>query len=121
MKNIFLFLAVGLFIAAPGSGFAAGAEHDWNLGATGLRGWMHCDRLVTSDARQIAITRVDAGSPADGVLAVGDVILGVDGRVGSLAPGKDGDVAVFDGDPFEYVTHCTAVVIDGRMVSDAPR
>jgi imidazolonepropionase-like amidohydrolase len=48
-------------------------------------------------------------------------ILGVDGRVGSLAPGKDGDVAVFDGDPFEYVTHCTAVVIDGRMVSDAPR
>jgi imidazolonepropionase-like amidohydrolase len=48
-------------------------------------------------------------------------ILGVDDRVGSLAPGKDGDVAVFDGDPFEYTTHCTAVVIDGTVVSDAPR
>ena len=48
-------------------------------------------------------------------------ILGVDDRVGSLAPGKDGDVAVFDGDPFEYTSHCTAVVIDGTVVSDAPR
>jgi len=48
-------------------------------------------------------------------------ILGVDDRVGRLAVGLDGDVAVFDGDPFEYATHCTAVVIDGRVVSDVPR
>jgi len=41
-------------------------------------------------------------------------ILGIDGRVGSLTVGKDGDVAMFDGDPFEYTTHCTGVVIDGR-------
>ena len=47
-------------------------------------------------------------------------ILGVDDRVGSLAAGRDGDVAVFDGDPFEYTTHCTTVVIDGRIVSDQP-
>jgi imidazolonepropionase-like amidohydrolase len=40
-------------------------------------------------------------------------ILGVDARVGSLAPGKDGDVAMFDGDPFEYTSHCTGVVVDG--------
>jgi hypothetical protein len=69
-----------------GEGIPAGAKHDWNLGATGLRGWMHCDKLVTSAARQIAITRVDAGSPADGVVAVGDVILGVDGRPFSHDP-----------------------------------
>jgi imidazolonepropionase-like amidohydrolase len=48
-------------------------------------------------------------------------ILGVDARVGSLAPGKDGDVAVFDGDPFEYTTHCTTVVIDGTVVNAEPR
>jgi imidazolonepropionase-like amidohydrolase len=47
-------------------------------------------------------------------------ILGVDGRVGSLAPGKDGDVALFDGDPFEYTSHVTGVVIDGQLVSDRP-
>jgi imidazolonepropionase-like amidohydrolase len=48
-------------------------------------------------------------------------ILGVADRVGSLQPGRDADVAVFDGDPFEYTSHCTAVVIDGRIVADEPR
>jgi imidazolonepropionase-like amidohydrolase len=48
-------------------------------------------------------------------------IIGVDDRVGSLQPGRDGDVAVFDGDPFEYTTHCTAVVINGRVASSEPR
>jgi imidazolonepropionase-like amidohydrolase len=48
-------------------------------------------------------------------------IIGVADRVGSLAPGKDGDLAIFDGDPFEYTTHCTAVVIDGEVLSDEPR
>jgi len=63
-----------------------GAKHDWNLGATGLRGWMFCDKMVTSEARQIAITKVEKGSPADGILAVGDVILGVGGKPFSLDP-----------------------------------
>lgn len=62
------------------------AKHDWNLGPTGLRGWMFCDKLVTSDARQIAITSVDKGSPADGLLNVGDVILGVGGKPFSFDP-----------------------------------
>ena len=52
-------------------------SHDWLLGPSGARGWMffrHEDQ--TAAARQILITAVDAGSPADGVLRVGDVILG---------------------------------------------
>ncbi len=48
-------------------------------------------------------------------------IIGVEDRVGSLQPGRDGDVAVFDGDPFEYTSHCTAVVIDGRVVTEEAR
>ena len=63
-----------------GDSIPADAKHDWNLGATGARGWMFCDKMVTSDARQIAITAVAQGSPADGVLAVNDVILGVGGK-----------------------------------------
>jgi len=62
------------------------AKHDWNLGATGLRGWLYCDKMVTSDARQIAITKVEPKSPADGVIAVGDVILGVGGKAFSVDP-----------------------------------
>jgi imidazolonepropionase-like amidohydrolase len=45
-------------------------------------------------------------------------ILGIDDRVGSLEPGKDGDVVVFDGDPFEYTSRVCAVVIDGEVVSE---
>lgn len=48
-------------------------------------------------------------------------ILGVDDRVGTLAVGKDGDVALFDGDPFEYTSHVTGVVIDGKVVSETVR
>ena len=69
-----------------GDKIPAGANHDWTLGATGARGWIYCDKMVTADARQIAITKVEKGSPADGILAVGDVILGVGGKPFSYDP-----------------------------------
>jgi imidazolonepropionase-like amidohydrolase len=43
-------------------------------------------------------------------------ILGIDDRVGSLEVGKHGDVALFDGDPFEYLTRVCGVVIEGEVV-----
>lgn len=64
----------------------ATAKHDWNLGATGARGWMHSQKMVTHLARQILVTEVAPDSPADGVLAVGDVILGVAGEPFSYDP-----------------------------------
>ena len=69
-----------------GEAIPAGAKHDWNLGPTGLRGWMFCDQLVTTDARQISVTQVEKGSPAEGVFLVGDVILGVGGKPFSYDP-----------------------------------
>jgi imidazolonepropionase-like amidohydrolase len=48
-------------------------------------------------------------------------ILGVADRIGSLQSGRDADVAVFDGDPFEYTTHVTGVVVDGQVVSSTPQ
>jgi imidazolonepropionase-like amidohydrolase len=48
-------------------------------------------------------------------------ILGIDDRVGSLEVGKDGDLALYDGDPFEYTTHATGTIIDGVRVSDISR
>jgi len=69
-----------------GEAIPENAKHDWNLGATGARGWIYCDKLVTSDARQIAITAVEEKSPADRILAVGDVILGVGGHAFAYDP-----------------------------------
>jgi hypothetical protein len=61
----------------------------YNLGATGMRGWI-CNKMdsnheraqgrTTLNSRQILVTHVGAASPADGVVKVDDVILGVDGK-----------------------------------------
>ncbi len=60
-----------------GDSIPNGYAHDWTLGPTGLRGWIQSDHLETSAARQIRITEAEVGSPADGILQVGDVILGI--------------------------------------------
>ena len=82
--------AAGEKVAMPdftqGDAIPATAKHDWNLGPTGLRGWMVCDQMVTTDARQISVTQVEVGSPAGGVFLVGDVILGIGGKPFSFDP-----------------------------------
>jgi hypothetical protein len=61
----------------------------YNLGATGLRGWIHTkpdtyldsvQGRTTAASRQILVTHVGKGTPADGVMNVDDVILGAGGR-----------------------------------------
>ena len=54
--------------------------HDWTLGPTGARGWVYGWKGQTADARQVLVTAVAKGSPADGILNSGDVILGVGDR-----------------------------------------
>jgi Family of unknown function (DUF6288)/HEAT repeats len=64
-------------------------EQTYNLGATGMRGWIYTkpasylDSIqgrTTTASRQILVTHVGAKSPADGVIQVDDVILGVSGK-----------------------------------------
>lgn len=43
-------------------------------------------------------------------------ILGIDDRVGDLAPGLDGDVTIWTGDPFDLYSRVTATFIEGRRV-----
>ena len=61
----------------------------YNLGATGMRGWIHTrpDNYLDSEhgrttlhSRQILVTHVGKKSPADGVMQVDDVILGAGGK-----------------------------------------
>jgi Family of unknown function (DUF6288) len=54
--------------------------HDWTLGPSGARGWIYGAQGTTAEARQILVTEVAKGSPAEGILAVGDVILGTGER-----------------------------------------
>lgn len=63
-----------------GATLAKDAPHDWTLGPTGARGWIYTANGHSRAARQILVTAVAAGSPAEKVLAAGDVILGVEGK-----------------------------------------
>jgi len=45
-------------------------------------------------------------------------LLGLDKRIGSIEKGKDADLVLYNGDPFEYVTKVCKVIIDGQLVSD---
>jgi len=62
----------------------------YNLGATGLRGWIYTrpadffesvQGRTTTASRQILVTHVGERSPADGVMKVDDVILGAGGKL----------------------------------------
>lgn len=48
-------------------------------------------------------------------------LLGIDSRLGSLEVGKDGDLALYDGDPLEYTTHCVGTIIEDAIVSEETR
>ena len=47
-------------------------------------------------------------------------LCGMSGRVGSLAAGKDADVVILDGHPFDLRTRVLHVLIDGRFVVGGP-
>lgn len=59
------------------------------------------------------------GMPDDAALAActrdAAEIVGVADRVGTLEPGKDADVVVWNGDPFDYLTKTRYVVVDGCL------
>ena len=47
--------------------------------------------------------------------------LELDGRIGSLEVGKDGDVAVFDKHPLDSTAKCLLTVIEGEVFFDLAR
>lgn len=88
---------------------------------SGYEGYVPKTRVALFEA---AITAANGLTNAEALAAITSdaaTILGIADRVGAIRPGLDGDLAIFDGDPFEYTTHCTGVVIDGRIVSGEKR
>ncbi|HEV3050442.1 MAG TPA: amidohydrolase family protein [Longimicrobium sp.] len=88
---------------------------------SGFEGYVPKTRLVLFEAAIAAAN----GLPMEDALRTITIdaarIIGQERRVGSLERGKDGDVVVFDGDPFEYTSHVCAVVIEGQVVSETCR
>jgi imidazolonepropionase-like amidohydrolase len=88
---------------------------------SGYEGYVPKTRVALFEAAIAAANGLTTEQALAAITSDAASILGVADRVGSLRPGLDGDVAIFDGDPLEYTTHCTGVVIDGRIVSGDKR
>ena len=85
---------------------------------TGFEGYVPKTRVLLFEA---SVAIANGLSPEDTLRAITLTpaqILEIDDRVGSIEVGKDGDLALFDGDPFEYRSHICGVVIEGVVVSD---
>ena len=88
---------------------------------TGFEGYVPKTRVLLWEA---AIAAANGLGPERALAAVtldAARILGIDERVGSIEVGKDADLALFDGDPFEYTTHICGVVIESEVLSTACR
>jgi imidazolonepropionase-like amidohydrolase len=88
---------------------------------------IHTDDAIT-DSRFLlrsAALAVRAGMSRAGALAAvtlaGARQLGLDGRLGSLAPGKDADFVVLSGDPLSSRTRVEETWVEGRRVFDLAR
>jgi len=88
---------------------------------SGFEGYVPKTRVVLFEAAIAAANGLGFDNALASITIDAARIVGVADRVGSLETGKDGDVALYDGDPFEYTTHCIGVVSDGKVVSEIRR
>lgn len=88
---------------------------------SGYEGYVPKTRVVTFEAALAVANGLPYQAAMEALTIRAAELLQIDGRVGSLEPGKDADLALYDGDPFEYTSHVVKVFIDGKVVSDEPR
>jgi imidazolonepropionase-like amidohydrolase len=94
------------------------------LDEAGVRVAFHTDDWI-SDSRiffRMAAFGVRAGmsreSALEALTLAGAEMLGLQERIGSLAPGKDADFIILDGDPFSVYTKVRETWVEGQRVFD---
>ncbi len=88
---------------------------------SGFEGYVPKTRVVLFEAAVAAANGLTREQALATITIDAARIIGQERRVGSLEPGKDGDLVLFDGDPFEYTSHVCGVVIEGRVASEGCR
>ena len=84
---------------------------------TGFEGYVPKTRVLLWEAAIAAANGLGRERALEAVTLGAARILGVDDRVGSIEVGKDADLVLFDGDPFEYTSHVCGVVIEAEVQS----
>lgn len=88
---------------------------------SGYEGYVPKVRVVLFEAALAAANGLTFDEALGTITIEAAKILGIDKLVGSIEVGKDGDLALYDGDPFEYTSHCIGTIVDGVQVSTEKR
>ena len=88
---------------------------------SGYEAYVPKTRVVLFEAAAAAAHGLPREAALASVTLEAAKIIGLADRVGSLEPGKDADLALFDGDPLETTSHVCAVIVDGQVVSEECR
>ncbi len=85
---------------------------------TGFEAYVPKTRVVLWEAAEAAAHGLTFDQALASITLDAAKIIGVSDRLGSLDKGKDADLALYDGDPFEYITHCVGTIIGGQVYAD---
>lgn len=85
---------------------------------SGFEGYVPKTRVVLFEAAVAAANGLTMEEALRAITIDAAAILGIEKKVGSIERGKDADLALFDGDPFEYTSRVCAVVLNGALVSE---
>lgn len=83
---------------------------------SGFEGYVPKSRVARFEAAIAAANGLGLENTLHALTMGAAAVLEIDDRVGSLERGKDADLVLFDGDPFEYLTNVETVIINGRVV-----
>lgn len=88
---------------------------------SGYEGYVPKTRVVLYEAAIAIANGMDSNAALRSLTIDAARVLGIDGQVGSLETGKEADVVLFNGDPFEYTTTTDFVIVNGEVVSRGGR
>lgn len=99
----------------------AGVLHDAGIPVAIQSGWepyVPKTRIVLYEAAIAAANGLPREAALASITSVPAQVLGLSDRIGTLEEGKDADLVLFDGDPFEYTSHACQVLVRGELVSN---
>ena len=85
---------------------------------TGFEAYVPKTRILLFEAAQAIPYGLSFNDALRAVTINPAKLLGLDKRIGTIEKGKDADIVLYNGDPFEYLTKVCTVFIDGEPVKD---
>lgn len=86
--------------------------------SSGYEGYVPKTRVLIWEMAIAVANGLDKEAAITAATSVPAKLWGISNKVGSIEKGKDADLVLYNGDPFEYTSKVTGVYINGKRVSE---